>query len=55
MKKFSEDAELHVWTCFALNKLSDWHEVRAPICDADGRQALLNAIETYKDESKLDF
>jgi hypothetical protein len=54
MKEFPNDAELHVWTCYALKWLSKWIEFRAPICDAGGRQALLYAIETHKDESKLD-
>jgi hypothetical protein len=52
MKIFSNDAEIQAWTCYALSYLSETEKCRAPICDAGGFQALLDTIETHKDESK---
>jgi hypothetical protein len=40
------------WACYALSVLSNWRELRAPICDAGGRHALVDAIKTHKDKSK---
>ena len=52
MKNFPNDARVQDWACDLLSNLSNWEEFRAPISAAAGRQALLDAIETLKDESK---
>jgi hypothetical protein len=54
MKKYPDKARVQRWACHALAVLSDWKEFRTPLCDAGGRQALLDAIETHMDESQAD-
>jgi hypothetical protein len=54
MKKFPVNARVQRWACYALSMLSIWQELRPPVCDAGGRRALAEALETHKDESKTD-
>jgi hypothetical protein len=54
MKTFPENARVQRYACHALSKLSFWKEFRMSICDAGGRRALAEALETHNDESKED-